>query len=184
MLEIKEITITDFEESLINDYKTLFPEDEQRSWESVRRTYADNIEKFYAIINNMKIIGFIMLEKLPNNPFYMDYFAIKKEYQNQGLGTNALKILLNDVIKEKGLCIEIEKVIDDLPHTLKRASFYERLDFKSTNSTYELFNVLYTSYYWSKDIVYSKQELDKIMFEYYEVNAGKERLEKYCKICD
>ena len=95
----------------------------------------------------MKIIGFIMLEKLQNNPFYMDYFAIKKEYQNQGLGTNA-----------KGLFIEIEKVIDDLPNTLKRASFYERLDFKSTNSTYKLFNVLYTPYYWSKDIVYSKIE--------------------------
>lgn len=99
-----------------------------------------------------------MLEKLQNNPFHMNYFAIKKEYQNQGLGTNALKILLNDVIKEKGLCIEIEKVIDDLPNTLKRASFYERLDFKSTNSTYKLFNVLYTPYYWSKDIVYSKIE--------------------------
>lgn len=36
--------------------------------------------------------------------------------------------------------------------------FYERLDFKSTNSTYKLFNVLYTPYYWSKDIVYSKIE--------------------------
>lgn len=48
----------------------------------------------------MKIIGFIMLEKLQNNPFYMDYFAIKKEYQNQGLGTNALKILKTEIIPE------------------------------------------------------------------------------------
>jgi ribosomal protein S18 acetylase RimI-like enzyme len=93
---------------------------EQRSSECVRRTYADNIEKFYAIINNMKIIGFIMLEKLQNNPFYMDYFAIKKEYQNQGLGTNALKILLNDVIKEKGLCIEIENNINNVYEIAKK----------------------------------------------------------------
>lgn len=68
----------------------------------------------------MKIIGFIMLEKLQNNPFYMDYFAIKKEYQNQGLGTNALKILLNDVIKEKGLFIEIENNINNVYEIAKK----------------------------------------------------------------
>lgn len=107
MLEIREISITDFEKSLINDYKTLFPEDEQRNWEGVRRTYNENIEKFYSIVNNMKIVGFIMLEKMENMPFYMDYFAIKKEYQNQGLGTNAIKMLLNDVVKENGLCIDV-----------------------------------------------------------------------------
>lgn len=61
-----------------------------------------------------------MLEKLQNNPFYMDYFAIKKEYQNQGLGTNALKILLNDVIKEKGLCIEIENNINNVYEIAKK----------------------------------------------------------------
>lgn len=61
-----------------------------------------------------------MLEKLQNNPFYMDYFAIKKEYQNQGLGTNALKILLNDVIKEKGLFIEIENNINNVYEIAKK----------------------------------------------------------------
>ena len=50
----------------------------------------------------------------------MDYFAIKKEYQNQGLGTNALKILLNDVIKEKGLCIEIENNINNVYEIAKK----------------------------------------------------------------
>lgn len=184
MLEIREISITDFEKSLINDYKTLFPEDEQKNWEGVRRTYNENIEKFYSIVNNMKIVGFIMLEKMENMPFYMDYFAIKKEYQNQGLGTNAIKMLLNDVVKENGLCIDIEKVNTEMPYTIKRASFYERLGFKKVDSTYDIFNVLYTPYYWNKSISYSKQELNKIMFNYYEINAGREKVEKYFKICD
>lgn len=61
-----------------------------------------------------------MLEKLQNNPFHMNYFAIKKEYQNQGLGTNALKILLNDVIKEKGLFIEIENNINNVYEIAKK----------------------------------------------------------------
>ena len=56
-----------------------------------------------------------MLEKLQNNPFYMDYFAIKKEYQNQGLGTNALKILLNDVIKDATNILIFVSSIDQPP---------------------------------------------------------------------
>lgn len=182
MLEIKEISIEDFEERLLNDYQTLFPKDEQRNWEGVRRTYNDNIEKFYAIINDLKIIGFIMLEKLENKPYYMDYFAIKKEYQNQGYGTNAIKLLLSKTIKDDGLCIDIEKVDKNVPHTLKRALFYEKLGFEKIDSCYDIFNVLYTPYYWNNNKTYTKEEINKIMFDYYEVNAGKERVLKHFKI--
>lgn len=125
MLEIKEISIEDFEEKLLNDYQTLFPKDEQRNWEGVRRTYNDN---------------------------------------------------------DEGLCIDIEKVDINVLHTLKRALFYEKLDFKKIDSTYDIFNVLYTPYYWNNNKTYTKEELNKIMFDYYEVNAGKERVKKYFKI--
>mgnify|MGYP004661155863 CR=1 FL=1 len=182
MLEIKEVSIEVFKKDLLNDYKTLFPKNEQRDWKSISRTYTNNIEKFYVIMNGLKTIGFIMLEKLENKPYYIDYFAIKKEYQNQGYGTKAIRILLNEIIKNDGVCMEIEKENMDNPYTIKRASFYKSLNFIEVNSTYNLYNVLYTPYYWNAVKKYTEQEIAEILFNYYEINCGKKQIKKNCKI--
>ena len=51
-----------------------------------------------------------MLEKLSDNyPFYIDYFAIFNEFQNEGYGTKAMQILGNKITDGKGLIAEIEK---------------------------------------------------------------------------
>lgn len=95
LLKIIEISIEEFENKIYNEYITLFPEEEQRSWKKIKQTYENGIEKFYKITLENETIGFFMLEKAGEEyPYYLDYFAIFKKYQNKGYGTEAIKKLL------------------------------------------------------------------------------------------
>jgi len=110
MIDVVEITINEFKENIYDKYIKLFPKDEQRNWGKIEKTYKDGIEKFYKIILKDMTIGFFMLEKLSDNyPFYIDYFAIFNEFQNEGYGTKAMQILGNKITDGKGLIAEIEK---------------------------------------------------------------------------
>lgn len=178
-----EIDIKEFEEKIYSEYIKLFPEEEQRDWDKIQSSYEKGIEKFYKIVEDDIIIGFFMLEKIKENyPYYLDYFGIFKQYQNKGYGTKAIKKLITETIGNQELCIEIEKEVENSSITVKRAQFYKNLGFKKVDSEYLLYNVLYTPYiYTNKDNV-DKTEIDKIMFEYYIMNCGKEEIQKNCKI--
>ena len=120
-IDIIEINIDEFKDNIYNKYIKLFPEDEQRNWKKIEATYNKGIEKFYKIILDNKIIGFFMLEKLNNYPFYLDYFAIFKEYQHLGYGTKAIKMLIDKIgsistINNKLLYSGIKPVFDTAPN--------------------------------------------------------------------
>ena len=179
-MKIEEIKLDEFEDEIYDKYVDLFPSNERRDIKKIRRTYKDGIEKFYKISLDNNIIGFFMLERLNEYPYYLDYFGIDRKYQNSGYGTEALKLLMKDVIKETGLIGEIEKVIDDDPITRRRLNFYKRLGFSEIGSEYSLYNVLFNPIvYMSK---YNKEEMDSIFFEYYKINIGLEGTMKNCKI--
>lgn len=182
-MRIEEIDIKEFEGKIYNEYVKLFPEEEQRDWEKIQQSYENGIERFYKILENEIIIGFFMLEKIDENyPYYLDYFGIFKEFQNKGYGTNAIKMLLTDVIKNQELYIEIEKEDEKNAITIKRAEFYKKLNFKKVESEYLLYKVLYTPYVYTKSNVINKEMIDEIMFKYYLTNCGKDEIEKNCKI--
>lgn len=181
-MKIEEIDIKEFKEKIYNEYIKLFPKDEQRDWKKIQIAYRNGIEKFYKIIENNQIIGFFMLEKIKENyPYYLDYFAIFKEYQNKGYGSKSIQILLTEIIKKQDLYIEIEKEDKENFITIKRAEFYKRLNFKKIESEYLLYNVLYTPYVYSKNNIINKDKVDEIMFEYYLMNCGEEEIKENCK---
>lgn len=180
---LEKITIEEFEEKIYDKYITLFPEEEQREWNMIQKSYEKGIENFYKILDNNEIIGFLMLEKIKDDyPYYLDYFAIYKEYQNRGFGTLAIKYLLEKIIGNNNeICIEVEKEdIKDII-TLRRTEFYKRLGFRKVDSEYLLYNVLYTPYIYSKNKNIEKEKIDKIMFEYYFINCGKDEIDINCK---
>lgn len=182
MLEITEIDIKEFEDKIYKEYITLFPEEEQRSWDKIRKTYEKGIEKFYKITLDNIIIGFFMLEKEGEKaPYYLDYFAILKKYQNKGYGTEAIKQLLEKILINEELIIEIEKEEELKPLTIKRANFYKKLGFKKVESEYLLYKVLFTPYIYTKKENIDKKAIDEIMFKYYVVNCGEE-VKENCKI--
>ncbi len=180
---IEEIKIEEFEKNIYDKYITLFPEEEQRDWNMIQDAYKRGLERFYKIIDNDEIIGFFMLEKIDDTcPYYLDYFAIYKEKQNSGLGTLAIKALLEKIIGDNNeLCIEIEKENEKNPITLRRAEFYKRLGFKRVDSEYILYNVSYTPYIYTRKEKPEKEMIDSVMFKYYFANCGKEEAQKNCK---
>ena len=183
MIDVIEITIEDFKKNIYNEYINLFPKEEQRDWNKIEDTYKKGIEKFYKIVLDNIIIGFFMLEKINDNyPFYLDYFAIFKDFQNNGYGSKAINKLFDKIILEDGLIGEIEK--DDLnnPITIKRLNFYKKLGFEKCESEYLLYNVLYVPIIKSGTKKLIKSEIDKVFFEYYKTNCGEIEVKNKCKI--
>ncbi len=182
MIEVKEISIREFQDDIYHQYVLLFPEKERREWKKIERTYAEGIEKFYKILLGKRIIGFFLLETLGDSyPFYLDYFAIFEEFQNQGYGSKAIEKLCKDIVGERGVIGEIEKVSSEDPVSFNRYSFYKRLGFREVDSEYLLYQVLYTPIVLIPSQSFSKEQLDSLFFDYYRVNCGDE-MERNCKI--
>lgn len=181
MIEVKEITIEEFENQIYDGYILLFPDEEQRDWDKIRVTYNNGIEKIYAIVSEDTIAGFFMLEKINNYPYYLDYFGIFKQYQNKGYGTQAIKELIKKVGSE-GLIGEIEKEDQNDIKTIKRFEFYKRLGFRKIDSEYYLYKVYYTPIECCNSKEISKERYDEIFFDYYKLNCGEDEIRKKCKI--
>ena len=183
MIDVIEINIEEFKKDIYNEYIKLFPKDEQRSLNKIANTSNSGIEKSYKIILENRTIGFFLLEKINDEyPFYLDYFAIYKEYQNKGYGTKAIQILLSKIINGNGLIAEIEKACEENPITIKRFDFYKRLGFKKIDSEYLLYNVYYNPIVYCKHENMDKEKYDKIFFDYYLINCGENGVKNNCKI--
>ena len=183
MIDVIEITIEEFKNNIYNKYIKLFPKEEQRNWKKIETTINKGIEKLYKITYENITIGFFMLEKINDeSPFYMDYFAIYKKFQNKGYGTKAIKVLLSKIVTNKGLIAEIEKECKNNPTTIKRFEFYKRLGFKKIESEYLLYNVYYNPIVYGKFENIDKEKYDKIFFDYYLINCGENEVKKNCKI--
>lgn len=175
MLDVVEITIEEFEDNIYSHYIELFPKDEQREWKNITKTYNLGIEKFYKIVLDNETIGFFLLEKIKDYPYYVDYFAIYKKYQNKGYGFEAFSKLI-DKYKDIGVIGEIEEVKDDNLITVRRFEFYKRLGFRKIGSLYYLYNVLYEPIVVNCNL--DKEAIDKIFMDYYITNCGEEEINK------
>lgn len=176
-MELKKINIEDFKNQMYDEYTKLFPEDEQRDWEDIEKSYYDGVEILYGIIENEKNVGFIMLEKLNEDyPYYIDFFAIFEKYQGNNYGTMALEYLIKNIIKDTPLCLEIEKETEKDINTIRRAKFYRNLGFKKINSEYLFFGVRYTPYVYDMQNRLEKSKVDTIMLNYYKNNCGFESI--------
>ena len=182
MLKIEEITVLEFEEKIYDRYIMLFSHEEQRDWSTIKEAYKKGYEKFYAILDNDNIIGFFMLEKLNDYPYYLDYFAIYEEYQSKGYGSKSIELLLKDIVKEDGLIGEVEKVTDEDPITVKRWKFYEKLGFKKYDDIRFSYTVLFDLIIYPKDFKLSGLEVANMLLDYYKINIGEEETNKLCKI--
>lgn len=175
MIVLRKIELEEFEDKCLDMYLTLFPKKERRKLDNITKSYLDGVEIFYIIELDKKLIGFIALEHLNNHPYYLEYFAIAKEYHGKGYGTLALKQLI-DLIGSEGIVAEIED-INSNEISKKRLEFYERAGFTLVGYLYDLFNVLYNP------IVYNYSgDITNALFDYYICNMGKDRCDKNCRV--
>ncbi len=183
MMDIEEITIEEFKKDIYNRYIQIFPRVERREWTKIELSYQKNKEKFYKIVVKDVIIGFFMLEKLDKaHPYYLEYFAIFDEFQNQGYGSKALQILIDKKVKDEDLIAEMDKVDKNDLNTVRRSKFYEKLGFKKIDSEYLLYKAFYTPIVYTKSNEIIKEKYDKIFFDYYNYNCGENSIKANCRI--
>lgn len=176
MISIIKMPIKEFEDKIYDKYVKLFPSDERRKWYKIKKSYKEGIEKFYKIELDSEIIGFIMLEKLDNHPYYLEYIGIYDEYQDKGYGTLAMKKLINEVVKDDGIIVEIEQINGNNIQAERRYNFYKNLNFNKSKSEYLLCDVLYDTIYYGYNG--TKEELDKVFFDYYIKNNSIKKVKK------
>lgn len=154
----------------------------------LKRTFEENIAKLIKIVEKDKIVGFIIVNILPNNPYVqLDYLAIFPEYQKRGYGSKAIKLLKKEYSDYNGIFIEIEKNglgKDEEENKIrqKRTKFYENLGFSKINIDVEMYTVTYEIYIiWCSEIREDENKIKNYMFEMYNKILGTKKVEKYIK---
>jgi len=179
---LKKISFQEFAKDFYKNLKKMFITNEQRDLDSIEQTYKSDHEDIYKIrLEDGTVVGFFMLEKLPDCPYYLDYYTIYKKYQDKGLGSAVLKTIINEICGEDGICAEIEKVDENNEQSLKRWEFYKRLGFRLVNSELYIYYVLYNPIICSSK-KYTTREIVRNLFKYYNLNCEEDAISKYCKI--
>lgn len=186
-IELKDISITEFEKEVYSYYLQIFPEDERKPLELIQSSCEKKYTKIIEILYKSELVGFMLLNRVKDNGYaVLDYLAILPQYRNSKFGTKALQILLEQEKESRGIFIEIEKVGlgKDTEENLlreKRRNFYKKIGFKKLNFDLFLFDVIYTPYLFSNIKDNEDMIIDEIL-NIYEAISGKERIEQNCKI--
>lgn len=186
-IELKDISITEFEKEVYSYYLQIFPEDERKPLELIQSSCEKKYTKIIEILYKSELVGFMLLNRVKNKGYaVLDYLAILPQYRNSKFGTKALQILLEQEKESRGIFIEIEKVGlgKDTEENLlreKRRNFYKKIGFKKLNFDLFLFDVIYTPYLFSNIKDNEDMIIDEIL-NIYEAISGKERIEQNCKI--
>jgi ribosomal protein S18 acetylase RimI-like enzyme len=86
-----------------------------------------NLFNIYTIKANANIAGFLQVSYLNRKQLHLDYIAISKKYQGQGLGTLVLQKLINKVAEHGDFDIVLEVKSDNTAyHLYKRFGFATR----------------------------------------------------------
>lgn len=186
IVNIQEIDINEFEKNIYSYYLEIFPENERKTLKMINSSFDEGYTKIIKINQSDNLCGFMIINKIKENGYaILDYFAILPQYRSKGIGTKALKLLIDEETKNKGMFIEIEKIglgKDDKENLIRenRKKFYEKIGFKKLNYDFVLFNVVYTPYIYS-NIEEKEEKIVKQIFNMYEVIIGKNKVEKNCK---
>ena len=190
-MELININFKEFKEEVYQKYIEIFPEEERKSLETMKKNYNKKITSFIKIAEANKLIGFLIMNSVENTRYMqLDYFAILPEYQNKGYGTKAIKELKKVVPNYDAVFVEIEKLgcganKEENKIREKRAKFYERLDFHKLNANFKWFNSLFLSVYYlkvSENQTYDEKEILNNIFEIYYKVHSKKKVDENCEI--
>ena len=97
--------------------------------------YEDFPKGFWVCELNHKIVGFIVGVKLNNETAKILMLTVSEIYQNRGIGSNLLKVFLNEIILEniKKVDLEVKKT------NYKGIKFYKRFGFEIVDIVKEFY---------------------------------------------
>lgn len=115
-------------------YETSFPVEEQRPWQSIIDNSRNSAPRLYAIIAGDQLAGLATLWILDRFA-YIEHLAVAKNFRGMGVGSQAVKLILEDVEKLP-VVVEIESPTASRPETVDRLKFYNRLGFVTIATDY------------------------------------------------
>ena len=147
-----------------NLYESSFPKEERRPFSELFLPYPS--VDFFEIYDDENFIG-IIASLTYNKVTFITYFAIKKERQNCGYGSQVLKMFVNK-FEGNTFIADLEYCSGDDKESLKykRKKFYERNGFFKTSIDYTWKNVRYQIF--STDSNYDDDMFDKFWDSYSE----------------
>ena len=125
MLELKKPTGHKMWLRLYRLYLAAFPAAERKPWQMIRKMHRLGKTDIWCVMQERKFCGLAITINSPE-VILLDYFAIAKNCRGQGIGTNALKAIV-EKYAGKGFFLEIESTKEDAPNQdqrLRRKAFY------------------------------------------------------------
>jgi len=112
-------------------YNNSFPENERNPVEKIIFRIENNLSKLIVNLIDNKVVAFAFVAELDNNFVLFDYLAVKKEFQNLGLGSKFIDFIKNS-LNNKVLILEVENPLfgDNKILKNKRIEFYKRKNIK------------------------------------------------------
>ena len=123
-------------------YQRAFPPSEKKPFSRIRKTYRSGKGDVWCLERRGKFAGLaftINSEEL----VLLDYFAVSQKHRGEGIGTAAMKKLL-DTYGDRGIFVEIESTHSDAPNReqrIKRKRFYENAGLQARKVEMILFGI-------------------------------------------
>ena len=124
-----------------------FAEDERKPLSSMKESWEKGTYDCYGLFDDEKIVGYAFFVR--NGKYcLLDYFAIKEDRRNEGLGSIFLKQLSLNMEEERCVIVEVEdpdqaNSFDDKTLRNRRLQFYLRNGYSETTLKSSVFGVAY-----------------------------------------
>lgn len=117
--ETKELT------SVYKDMVLQFPMCELKSYDTLFALLQKPNYRLFLCEENSKEVGYVFVFEAEEF-ILLDYFAIFKEFQGEGFGSQILTELKKYFVNKKGCFMEVEKPNPQIKNTLRRINFYKK----------------------------------------------------------
>lgn len=128
MMRLENYKYSEYRNDIKRIYENSFAEEEKFNFSILKQCNTEINVHLSCIILNEVPVGMQFIVDIPYDISYLMYFAIDKEYRNQGIGS---KVLQNLLTTKENVLLCIERPIDEL--TKSRKIFYLKNFFYETN---------------------------------------------------
>ena len=124
-----------------------FTEDERKPLSSMKESWEKGNYDCYGLFDSAEIVGYAFFVR-NGKYFLLDYFAVKKDRRNEGLGSIFLNQLAVGMEKERCVIVEVEdpdeaRNFDEKTLRSRRLRFYLRNGYLETTLKSSVFGVSY-----------------------------------------
>lgn len=123
-------------------YRAAFPREERKPFSRITGMVKAGRADLWTIQNNGRFAGFAATVN-GSDIVLLDYFAVKKSLRGRGVGSGALKLLM-ERYRDRGLFVEIESTLEPCGNPeqrRKRKGFYVNCGMMPMNTEADVFGV-------------------------------------------